>query len=207
MRKMTYRRGYVAWVIMAAFGMIFFGCAGTSKPSNFYLLRALPESEDSLTTTGGKGGLSVLVGPITLPAYLDRTQIVTLFGNNELTMDEFSRWAEPLQDNFYRVLVENLSLLLNTPRVYSYDRRGSTPTDFQIIIDITRFDSAVKGDACLTAFWTVVGEDGNSHKIERKSVFRAAAPTPDLTGVVTAQNMTLTKFSREIAKAIRSLQR
>ena len=203
---MTYRRVY-AWLIMAAFGMIFFGCAGTSKPSNFYLLRALPESEDSLTTAGGKGGLSVIVGPITLPAYLDRTQIVTLFGNNELTMDEFSRWAEPLQDNFYRVLVENLSLLLNTPRVYSYDRRGSTPADFQIIIDVTRFDSGVKGDAYLTAFWSVFGEDGKSNKIERKSVFRASASAPDLTGVVAAQNSTLTKFSRVIAKAIRSLQR
>ena len=203
---MTYRRVY-AWLIMAAFGMIFFGCAGTSKPSNFYLLRALPESEDSLTTAGGKGGLSVIVGPITLPAYLDRTQIVTLFGNNGLTMDEFSRWAEPLQDNFYRVLVENLSLLLNTPRVYSYDRRGSTPADFQIIIDVTRFDSGVKGDAYLTAFWSVFGEDGKSNKIERKSVFRASASAPDLTGVVAAQNSTLTKFSREIAKAIRSLQR
>ena len=207
MRKMTYRRAYVAWVIIAAFGVIFFGCAGTSKPSNFYLLRALPESEDSLTTAGGQGALSVLVGPITLPAYLDRTQIVTLFGNNELTMDEFSRWAEPLQDNFYRVLVENLSLLLNTPRVYSYDRRGPAPAEFQIIIDITRFESDTRGDAYLTAFWTVVGKDGDSHKIERKSVFRATASTADLTGMVNAQNRLLTKFSREIAKTIRSLQR
>ena len=55
MRKMTSRRAYVAWVILGAFAMIFTGCAGTSKPSNFYLLRALPESEDSLTTAGGKG--------------------------------------------------------------------------------------------------------------------------------------------------------
>ena len=207
MRKRTYRRGYVAWVIMAAFGMIFFGCAGTSKPSNFYLLRPLPASEDSLTTAGGKDALSLLVGPITLPAYLDRTQIITLFGNNELTMDEFSRWAEPLQDNFYRVLVENLSQLLNTPRVYAYDRRGPAPADFQIIIDITRFDSNVKGDAYLTAFWTVAGKDGDSHKIERKSVFRATAPTADLKGMVTAQNRLLTKFSREIATTIQSLHR
>ena len=207
MRKMTYRRIYMTWLIMVAFGMIFFGCAGTSTPSNFYLLRALPESEDSLATAQGKNSRSVLVGPITLPAYLDRTQIVTLFGNNELTMDEFSRWAEPLPDNFYRVLMENLSLLLNTPRVYAYDRRGPAPAEFQIIIDITRFESDARGDAYLTAFWTVLGKDGDSHKIERKSVFRATASTADLTGMVTAQNRTLTKFSREIAKAIRSLQR
>jgi uncharacterized lipoprotein YmbA len=207
MRKMKCQKTYFLWVILAVFAMIFAGCAGTSKPSNFYLLRALPESEDRVATEEGKGGLSVLVGPITLPAYLDRTQIVTLFGNNELTMDEFSRWAEPLQDNFYRVLVENLSLLLNTPRVYSYDRRGSTPTDFQIIIDVTRFHSVAGGDAYLTAFWSVVGTDSGAHSIKRKSVFRASASAPDLTGVVAAQNSTLTKFSREIAKAIRSLQR
>jgi uncharacterized lipoprotein YmbA len=207
MRKMKYQRRYFLWVMIAAFGTLLAGCAGTSTPSNFYLLRALPEAEDTVPTVGGKDGLSVLVGPITLPAYLDRTQVVTIFGDNELRMDEFSRWAEPLKDNFYRVLVENLSLLLNTPRIYSYDRRGVTPADFQIIIDVTRFDSAVKGDAYLTAFWTAIGKDGNSHEIERKSVFRAAAPAPDLKGVVAAQNRTLTRFSREIATAIRSLKR
>jgi hypothetical protein len=207
MRKMTDCRGYFAWMILAVIGMLFLGCAGTSTPSNFYLLRPLPESDDSLATAQGKNSLSVLVGPITLPAYLDRTQIVTLFGNNELTMDEFSRWAEPLKDNFYRVLLENLSLLLNTPRIYAYDRRGPAPAEFQIIIDITRFESDARGGAYLTAFWTVAGKDGDSHKIERKSVFRATAPTADLKGMVTAQNRLLTKFSREIATTIQSLHR
>lgn len=206
MRKMKCRRPYFLWVILAVLVVSVAGCAGTSKPSDFYLLRALPESEDRLVTAGGKDGLSVLVGPITLPAYLGRTQIVTVFGNNELTMDEFSRWAEPLQDNFYRVLAENLSLLLNTPKVYAYDRRGLTPADFQIIIDVTRFDSTVEGDAFLTAFWTVVGEGGSSNKIERKSVFCAGAPAADVPGVVSAQNSTLTQFSRQIATAIQSLQ-
>ena len=207
MRKIKYHRIYCIGMILTAFVMILAGCAGTSKPSNFYLLRALPESEISTTTAAGKDGLSVLVGPITLPAYLDRSQIVTLFGNNELKMDEFSRWAEPLQDNFYRVLIENLSLLLNTPRIYAYDRRGLTPSDFQIIIDVTRFDRVAGEDAHLTAFWTVEGKDSKRHLIIRKSVFRAASPAPNLTGALIAQNSTLTEFSREIATAIQSLQR
>jgi uncharacterized lipoprotein YmbA len=105
------------------------------------------------------------------------------------------------------VLVENLSVLLNTPRVYAYDRRGLTPSDFQVIIDVTRFDSAAKENAYLTTFWTVVGRDGSSNKTERKSVFAAGAPSADVQGVVAAQNSTLSQFSREIATAIQSLQR
>jgi uncharacterized lipoprotein YmbA len=153
------------------------------------------------------GGPSVLVGPITLPAYLDRTQVVSLAGNHELVVDEFTRWAEPLQDTFYRVLIEDLSSLLNTPEVYGFDSRGSTPTDFQVIIDVTRFDSVGQRDAHLTAFWTVLDQDGKTHLIERKSAFHASSQSRGLTGVIDAQNKTLTEFSREIAAAIRSLHR
>ena len=121
-------------------------------------------------------------------------------------MDEFVRWAEPLKDNFYRVLVENLSLLLHTPEVYAFDRRGSRPGDFQIIIDVTRFDSTEGGEAHLTAFWTIAGKDRETLPVKRKSVFRSASALQGMKGKVDAQNRVLTEFSREIAEAIRALE-
>jgi uncharacterized lipoprotein YmbA len=202
MKKRTYPKVCFVWVILAVIAMLAAGCGGASKPSKFYLLHSLPEPEARISTAADKAGLSVLIGPITLPAYLDRTQVVTLSGEHELVFDEFTRWAEPLQDNFYRILVENLSLLLETPEVYAYDRRGSTPADIQIIIDVTRFDTDAEGDAYLTAFWTVTGKDGKAASIRRKSVFHAAAPSPGITGILKAQNRTLTEFSREIAGAV-----
>jgi hypothetical protein len=45
----------------------------------------------------------------------------TVPGNKELAMNEFNRWAESLQDDFYRVLQEDISTLLDTPVVYRYD--------------------------------------------------------------------------------------
>jgi uncharacterized lipoprotein YmbA len=187
--------------------MILTGCTGKSQPSRFYLLRSLPESGAGMPKAAGRIGLSVLVGPITLPGYLDRSQLVTLTGQHELVLDEFTRWAEPLQDNFYRILVENLSLLLNTPEVYAYNSRGSRSTDFQIVIDITRFDAAAEGGAHLTAFWTVTGKDRDGDLVKKKSVLRAKLETRGTTGTVAAQNRTLTEFSREIAAVIQSLQR
>jgi len=205
MIQMKYRDIYFIWMILCVFAMMLTGCAG-SKPSKFYLLHSITTSEDGVSTPADTGGPSILIGPVTLPAYLDRNQIVKLVGNHELVLNDFTRWAEPLQDNFYRVLTENLSLLLNTPKVYAFDRRGSTPADFQIVIDVTRFDTTVGGDAYLTAFWAVVGKDDSAYLMQKKSVYHAKASSTGLTGMVDAQNRTLAEFSREIATAIQSLQ-
>jgi len=203
---MKYRIAYFGSVILVVYLIILTGCAGSSKPSEFYLLRSLSASQDTGLTASESGSPSVLIGPVMLPAYLDRNQIVTLAGNNKLILNEFTRWAEPLQDNFYRVLVENLSMLLNTPKVYAFERRGSTQADFQIVIDVTRFDTTVGGDAHLTVFWAVVGKDDSSYLMQKKSVYHAKAASTGLTGMVDAQNRTLTEFCREIASAIQSLQ-
>jgi uncharacterized lipoprotein YmbA len=199
MKERKHLSGAFAWVILTALAMGLTGCAGSSKPSTFYLLRSLPEAEQGVSKAAGKEGLSVLIGPITIPAYADRPQIITITGEREMTLEEFARWAEPLQDNFNRVLVENLSLLLNTPQVYSFNSRGSmSTTDFQIVIDITRFDGTPGG---------VVGKDPSAQSERKKFVYHAKSPSAGLAGILDAQNRTLTEFSREIAKTIQSLHR
>jgi len=208
MKKMRFGRSCFAAGMLVIFAMVLTGCiGGTSKPSKFYLLRSMENPQKSFPTTGNKDRVSVLIGPITLPAYLDRTQMVTVAGKHELVLEEFNRWAEPLKDNFYRVLMEDLSLLLNTSDVYAYDRDGAPTADYQVIIDVTRFDSVAGGTAVLTAFWTVSGRDSSSPSIKRKSVFRKTMPSTGITGVVEAQNQTLAELSREIARVIQSQRR
>ena len=190
----------VSFVMIAA---ILTACAGSSGPSTFYILRSMEESREGLSTQSGGKILSILVGPITLPNYLDRNQLITFTGKNEITLDEFNRWAESLQDSFYRVLLENLSWLLKTPDVYRYDQDGPTSGwNYQIFVDITRFDCTPGKDAVLTAFWTVVDKDGSAVAQRRKSVFRAPVSNPGFAGMVEAQNQTLTAFSREISASI-----
>jgi len=208
MKIMKFGRSCFTAVMLVVFAVILTGCiGGTSKPSKFYLLRSMENSQKNLPTSGNKDSVSVLIGPITLPAYLDRTQMVTVAGKHELVLEEFNRWAEPLKDNFYRVLMEDLSSLLNTSDVYAYDRDGAPTADYQVVIDVTRFDSIAGGDAVLTAFWTVSGKDSSSPSTKRKSVFRKAVPSTGIAGVVEAQNQTLTALSREIASAIQAMQR
>lgn len=179
-------------------------CAGGGKPASFYMLRSMENPSESLSSAQDKH-LSVLLGPVTLPAYLDRDQMVTLEGKNKIALDEFNRWSESLRDSFYRVLQEDLSLLLKTPGIYTYDKSGSNAYDYQVIIHVTRFDGTPDGDAVLTAFWTIKCRDGGIPGIARKSVFRAPISTSGFSGMVQGLNQALSLFSREIASAIDSL--
>ena len=120
-----------------AFLSVLGGCLGGSSPSRFYLLSPLSASESPVAASG----VAIGVGPISLPQYLDRSQIVTRKGENQLHLAEFDRWAESLQKSFTRVLVLNLSTLLSTDRVALHPWNRSTPIDYQVIVDVARCDN------------------------------------------------------------------
>lgn len=193
-------------VLVSVVLMILSACTGISKPSKFYVLSALPEAEAAVKRAGDENALAIGIGPITLPIYLDRAQIVTRISRNELKMDEFHRWAEPLKENFFRVLAENLSVLLNTVDVSIYPRRMSTPVNYQVAIDVSRYDVTSDGKALLIAYWAVLGENGRKILVKKKSILRADAASMDYKDIVAAQNQTLSGLSRAIAAEIKKIQ-
>jgi uncharacterized lipoprotein YmbA len=192
-------------VLLSAVLMIISACTGTTKPSNFYVLSALPEAESAVKSVGNENALAIGIGPITLPIYLDRAQIVTRISRNELKINEFHRWAEPLKENFFRVLAENLSVLLNTVDVSIYPRRISTPINYQIEIDVSRFDVTSDGKTLLIAYWSVLDE-GKKILIKKKSILSTDAASGNYRDIVAAQNQALSELSRAIAMEIKKLQ-
>jgi hypothetical protein len=182
-------------------GMV--GCAGTSKTPTFYLLEAMPESSPR---SQPQGGVSVEVGPITLPAYLDRTQIATTGDQHVLYMDEFHRWAEPLKDSIVRILSENLAISLGTANVYQYPMRRKLPIDFQLEVTVSHFLAGADGNVTLVAYWAVLGNDGNNAMPRKRTAISRQARTEKLQSVVDAQNLVLQDLSKEIAATIQSLR-
>jgi uncharacterized protein len=176
------------------------GCA--SQPSRFYVLSALPSAEPVTPVTSGQQGLAVGVGPVTLPRYLDRPQIVTRTSPYELKLAEFDRWAEPLDVNFARVLAENLSLLIPTGRVAVFPWPRATPIDFQVSIEVAHFLSQMGGESLLIADWTLFRGEGQQALARGKSRFSAPAGGQDYASIVAAMSQTIASLSREIAAAI-----
>jgi uncharacterized protein len=190
---------FLARAVLVA-GLAGAGCAD-SQPTRFYTLAALPDapSEAMLARTSD---LSVGVGPVTLPPYLDRPQLVTRAGSNRAVLAEFDSWVEPLQGMFARVLAENLALLLGTDDVLTLPQRRALALDYQVEVDVTRFDVDTSGNAVLDARWWVLGRDGERILRSGRSTISEPTQVADYTAAAGALSRALGAMSLEIARAI-----
>lgn len=178
------------------------GCA-SSAPSRFYVLSPLASSKAELEILKDEGCIAIGIGPVELPAYLDRPQIVTRVSENELNLAEFDKWAEPLKDNFSRVLVENLSTLLCADAISIFPWKGPTPIDYQVEVTVIRMDGNVGGNASLVARWAIFRENDRKMLLTRQSSFSRLLSSEGYKALVSAQSRAIADLSREIAEAIK----
>ena len=190
--------------VACVFVLNLLGC-GTSQPSHFYLLRALAPASDSGLSQARPSSLSLGLGPITFPQYLDRPQIVTKASAHEVELAEFHKWAEPLSENTSHVLAENLSALLSTDRIVQYPWKRSEPLDYQLSLEVIQFDGTKSQEAVLKVRWTLVGEDGETLLVKKTSHFTEPVGGLDYEDFVQAMSRTLDSLSQEIADAINGL--
>ncbi len=74
MRKGRYL--YFVFALLGASLVLLSGCARTA-PSRFDLLNALPATASEQQNKEAEQGIAIGIGPVELPEYLDRPQIVT----------------------------------------------------------------------------------------------------------------------------------
>ena len=153
--------------------------------------------------TGGRE-LSIGVGPVELPQYVDRPQIVTGQQSSELHSATSAQWAEPLQDGFTRVLAENLSLLLATDRVALFPWKTFVP-EYQVVVEVTHFLGQTGGEVSLVALWSILTKDGREALVSKKSSFREATGSSEYAALAAAMSRTVAALSRDIAAALLAL--
>jgi hypothetical protein len=177
--------------------------ACTSTPSRFYTLNSLSASE-TIPAMSAEQGPVIGVGPITMPKYLDRPQIVTRTGSHQLAVADFDRWAEPLQDNVARVLAENLALLIPTDQVLLYAWPRSATLDYQVTVDVLHFEGWLGGESRLLALWSIL--DGAELTLwSQRADLKAPVRGREYDAMVIAMNQLLEWLSRDLASAIRRL--
>ncbi len=192
----------VIWLVLPLLG----ACA-SSPPTSFFILSPNDDSRSYQQTHEAKFGLSVGVGPILLPGYLDRPQIVTRKSRNALELSEFNQWAEPLEDNFANVLGDNLSVLLPTDdiRFYPWDV-GATP-EYQVEVEIIHFDGSLGGTANLDVRWTIYSDDGVTILVSNKSNFQEKAADESYEATVAAMNRVVDQLSAEVSAELLGLSK
>ena len=193
------KRLLLGFVLLNTSWFMLAGC-GSSQPTRFYVLSNLPHAAQQ--PIGGSQDIAVGVGPVELPDYLDRPQIVTRTGQNELNLAEFDKWGESLKDNANQVLAENIAVLLPSKKVHTYPWKRATTLDSQLVVKITRFDHTEGGDTVLHARWGILSGDGMKELLSRETRYVERPDGLGYAATVAAMNRALAQFSRDAANAI-----
>jgi uncharacterized lipoprotein YmbA len=185
--------------LVCAVAVLAAGC-GTSPPSRFYTLSATSAPAGSTST------MLVAVGPVTVPAVVDRPEFVVSTGANQVKLDEFNRWASPLQDNLTRAIAENLVALLGTPRVIVFPQALATNPDYRVAIEIRTFDSAPGTAATIDAVWTIRrAKDGKTYT--GRTSARESVADASYEALAAAHSLAVARLSKDIADATLAMER
>lgn len=180
-----------------------FGCS-SSPPSRFYTLTSLNFPHQAGEIVGGDSSLIVRIGPVRIPDYLDRSEIVTRTPQNDLLLGEFDLWGGSLKNDVERVLVENLSSLLRGDGVSVTSWKNRVPGGIGVPVVLNRFD-AVPGDTVtLLAQWSIVGKEGKAVAAVRESTVISPVKGSDYRSIVAAMSDALTQLSKEMAATLSS---
>jgi uncharacterized protein len=171
------------------------GC-GTSAPSKFYSL-----SSTSTPVGVVPANLAVLVGPISIPAGVDRPEFVVQDSANKVDIEEFNRWSAPLNDSIAKVVAGDLSALLGTPDVATAPLANFNAA-YRVTIDVQRFDSIRGQGAVLDAVWVVRKANGDTRT--GRTVAHENVQGDSFDALAAAHSRALARMSSDIATVIRA---
>ena len=128
-------------------------CSSVPAPTLYVL--AAPAPPPAAASAHRDHRLAVALGPVSVPDYLDRTDIVRRTPGNRLGMDTDNRWAEPLRAGLQRLLIATVAGRLGPDYWVSAGAGHPGSIDVEVPVDIEAFEEDETGQAVLTASWEV----------------------------------------------------
>ena len=171
-------------------------CAST-PPSRFFTLSG------AAAPTSPSSAMSIVVGPVTIPAVVDRPEIVVTVAPNEVWLDEFNRWASPLQDAIAVAAAADLGAELSTARATSIVQ-SAVDADYRVTVEVQRFESAPGSYALLDAVFTV-RRTVDAKLATGRTTVRETVADKSYDTLAAAHSRAVARLAADIAAATRSL--
>ena len=193
-----------ALIALASLVLFLISACGSSPPARYFALNPI----DAEYRQDPDDAVILGLGPLRIPDYLNRSQIVTRALEAEMQVNEFSRWTEPLSIALPRIISTDVDNLLDQVVVimFPYDAQVRPYVSYRLVGDINRFEADQTGLALLEVQWGIVDADGKMVVPVRRNRYQAqAAPGDDLNNVIGAMNDALSQFSRDIASKLETV--
>ncbi len=149
--------------------------------------------------------LIIGIGPIEIPEYQNRPQIVTQDKDGMLTFAQFERWGESLDLGIGRLILDSLVLTFPQAEFQSFPCNFSIPLDYQVMVNILRLESQLDKDLFLAAQWTILDSKNKQMLLTKRSEFRQPIQPHNYSGLAQALSQVVTMLSQEIADNLSGL--
>lgn len=188
-------------VLIPLYLSFFLVACSSHQPTSFYQLKAINTVTPSQKQSASEA-TTVLVMPIKFPEYLDRPQMVIRDNDFKLQLSENHRWAEPLKNEFSRVLLENLNNRLAPASALVYSELNGIQPNISVTIEVLQLDVNIDNQATLSVKWSYwIGN--NTQKTTRLSkTFTVAVNNKNYQSRVEAQSQAITLYADELVKTI-----
>ncbi len=194
-----------ASVICAAATLFLAACvAPSSPPVNYYTLSA----DASAAPADPENSVVLGIGPLNLPDYLDRSQIVTRGAGSELIVDDFNRWAEPLGTALHQAVAINVDKMLNgvVAVTFPFDSIVQDRVGYRLLGNISKFDADASGLVALEIQWGIAKVEAETVVKPRRARYEAqATEAGDPSAIAKAMSEAVLKLSRDIADEFSSV--
>ncbi|HWE26135.1 MAG TPA: PqiC family protein [Myxococcales bacterium] len=182
------------------------GCLGSSRAARFYTLAPLQVSDGPSSTARDT---TLAIGPIEIPDSIDRQQIVTRTGANELVVAEFDRWGSPLDTQIASSLVATLGDRLSSQQIAVAPWRSailSGGTTYRAAVSISRFDGVPGQSVVLQGRWELIAQSGAKQKSlgVREATVTEKIDGKEYDALVAAMQRALVRFGQQMADTVAS---
>ena len=137
---------------------------------------------------------------------MDRPEIVVTTGPNQVRLEEFNRWASPLQGEVSRTVAQNLAVQLGTAQVTQFPQTTGADARYRVTIEVQTFDSVPGEAATLDAVWSVRRTQDGRTETARTRVREPTTGT-GYEDLAAAHSRAIAALSLDIAAALRTLGR
>jgi hypothetical protein len=145
------------------------------------------------------------IGPVSVPEYLDRPQIVTKNADKTLTVAQFDRWGDPLNLAMARVISENLRVQLPAAVIETYPWNSAVPVKYRVLIDVIQLVCELNKNMSLVVQWSVIEVKNNKMMLVKKMEITEPIRPNDYSGLVKALSLGCASLSKQIAGGIASV--
>ena len=185
--------------------VLFLTACGTSPPARFYTLSPIPVPIPSEKTILSDKDKVIAIGPVDIPEYLDRIEIVTRANEYQLMISEFDLWGGSIKTDISRVLVENISTLLGIDNLAVIAWKTTITESYRVPVIINQFDGIPGGSLSLKAQWAVLDKDGITYLSFREMTIIKPIKGFGYNSVVASMSDAVVDLSKAIAENIKSI--